>query len=429
MAEDKTIKEVFDTFTEEEKNVAYAIIGKALEDAKNDTDKGDSEMKHNVFDKNEEGTEMKGSAISVADLISEAKRTGGSLKDAYLRHGDDDPWVDPRGNFATNNMILDDAGNPVTYGIANVNYLFPEAKSLNTPPDFIQRENAWVKTVMGGVHHTPFSRIKSMFANITGEEARARGYIKGNQKIEEVFPVLKRVTTPTTIYKKQKMDRDDIIDITDFDVIAWLKAEMRVMLDEEIARAILIGDGRPDGYDDKISETCIRPIWTDADLYTIKADFAIASNATEDEIAKAEIRKIIKSRKDYKGSGNLTLFTTEDELTNMLLLEDNTGRVIYDTEDKLRTALRVRRIVTVPLMEGLTRTITLQGGGSRTLTLRGILVDLADYNVGADKGGAVSLFDDFDIDVNQFKYLIETRCSGALIKPYSAIAVETYVAS
>lgn len=425
----KKLKEVLDTFTEDEKTVAAAIVGKALEDAKNNkkSNEGDNEMKHNVFDKQEGEKEMTGNAISMADLIEEARRTGGSLKHAFLQH-DDESWVDPRGNFYTNNMIKDDAGNNVTYGIANVNYLFPEAKSLNTPPDFIQRENAWVKTVMNGVHHTPFSRIKSMFANITGEEARARGYIKGNQKIEEVFPVLKRTTTPQTIYKKQKMDRDDIIDITDFDVVAWLKAEMRVMLDEEIARAILVGDGRTAGYDDKISETCIRPIWTDDDLYTIKRDFAIASNATADEIAKATIRNIIKSRKDYKGSGNPILFTTEDFLTDMLLLEDNTGRVIYDTEDKLRTALRVSKIETSPVLENLTRSITVSNA-STTATLRALIVNLSDYNVGADKGGAVAMFDDFDIDVNQYKYLIETRCSGALIKPYSAIAVETYVAS
>lgn len=276
-----------------------------------------------------------------------------------------------------------------------------------------------LQKVLRGVHHTPFSRIKSTHANITADEARAKGYIKGNLKKEEVFTLLKRSTTPTTIYKKQKMDRDDIVDITDFDVVAYIKAEMRMMLDEEIARAILVGDGRSTASDDKINEQNIRPIAKDDDLYTIKQTVAVAKDATEDAVAKAFIRTVIKSRKEYKGSGSPTLFTTEDMLTNCLLLEDNNGRIIYDSVDKLATTLRVKEIVPVEIMEGVTRT-----AGSKTLPLMALLVNLNDYYVGADKGGAINMFDDFDIDYNQEKYLIETRISGALVKPYSAIAYE-----
>ena len=277
----------------------------------------------------------------------------------------------------------------------------------------------WVSKVLAGVHHTPFSRIKSMFADITEDDARAKGYIKGNLKKEEVFGLLKRSTSPTTIYKKQKMDRDDVIDITDFDVVAWLKSEMRMMLDEEIARAILVGDGRSASSDDKINEQNIRPIWTDEDLYTIKTLVQVATGASANDKAKAFIRAAIKSRKNYKGSGEPILYTTEDILTDCLLIEDTTGRVIYDSVEKLARALRVKEIVTVPVMENVTRTAD---DGERALM--GIITNLVDYNVGADKGGAVNMFDDFDIDYNAQKYLIETRCSGALIKPYSAIALE-----
>ena len=269
---------------------------------------------------------------------------------------------------------------------------------------------------MGAIHHTPFSRIKSQFANITEEDARAKGYMKGNLKKEEVFSLLKRTTTPTTIYKKQKLDRDDVIDITDFDVVAWIKSEMRLMLDEEIARAILIGDGRLASSDDKINEQNIRPIVSDEDLYTIKTKVSVANNATSDDKARAFIKAVIKSRKNYKGSGEPTLYTTEDLVTDCLLLEDTTGRIIYDSIEKLKNALRVKEIVTVPVME--------DAKGKNDLPLMGIIVNLADYSVGADKGGAINMFDDFDIDYNQQKYLIETRCSGALIKPYSAIALE-----
>ena len=394
---EKTVAEVFDTLTEEQKTVVYAMIGQALEDNK-DNEEDDEEMKHNVFDQDTNQKDVL-SHDAMQTIIGDAKRYG-SLKESFLAH----------------------AGN---YGIDNIEYLFPEAKSLNTPPDFISREMGWVKKVMGSIHHTPFSRIKSMFADITEDDARAKGYIKGKLKKEEVFSLLKRTTTPTTIYKKQKLDRDDVIDITDFDVVAWLKSEMRMMLDEEIARAILVGDGRLASSDEKINEQNIRPVWTDADLYTIKYEVGAALTDNADKKAKAFIRACIKSRKDYKGSGNPTLFTTEDFVTDCLLLEDANGRVIYDTMDKLTTALRVSSIVTVPVMEGLKRTDT----SGNTYDLMGLIVNLNDYNVGADKGGAVNMFDDFDIDYNQQKYLIETRCSGALIKPYSAIALEIKTAA
>lgn len=400
--DNKTVKDVFDTLTEEQKTVVYALIGQALESAgktdDNDDeydDEEDNNMKHNVFDQDEM---MQGNVLSHSDMeeiFSDAKRTG-SLKESFLAHA---------------------VG---TYGIDAIDTLFPEPKSMNTPPDFIKRDTNWVAGVINGVHHTPFSRIKSMFANITEDEARAKGYIKGKLKKEEVFTLLKRTTTPTTIYKKQKLDRDDIIDITDFDVVAWIKSEMRMMLDEEIARAILVGDGRLTSDDDHINEANIRPIWKDDDLYTIKTKITIGAAATDDDKAKAVIKAAVKSRKNYKGSGNPVLYTTEDFLTNCLLLEDTQGYRLYKSEQDVATAMRVSRIVTVPVMENLTRT----DSESKERTLVGIIVNLNDYNVGADKGGAVNMFDDFDIDYNQQKYLMETRCSGALIKPYSAIALE-----
>ena len=398
--DNKTVKDVFDTLTEEQKTVVYALIGQALESAgatdENDEndDEEDNNMKHNVFDQDEM---MQGNALSHSDMeeiFSDAKRTG-SLKEAFLAHN-------------------------ATYGIDQIDTLFPEPKTMNTPPEFIKRDTNWVAGVINGVHHTPFSRIKSMFANITEDEARAKGYIKGKLKKEEVFTLLKRTTTPTTIYKKQKLDRDDIIDITDFDVVAWIKSEMRMMLDEEIARAILVGDGRLTSDDDHINEANIRPIWKDDDLYTIKTKITVAAAATDDDKAKAVIKAAVKSRKNYKGSGNPVLYTTEDFLTNCLLLEDTQGYRLYKSEQDVATAMRVSRIVTVPVMENLTRT----DSESKERTLVGIIVNLNDYNVGADKGGAVNMFDDFDIDYNQQKYLMETRCSGALIKPYSAIALE-----
>ena len=351
-------------------------------------------MKHNLFD---EGTKKEENVLShdaMNVIISDGKRYG-SLKESYLAHAEE-------------------------YGIENIDYLFPEAQTLNNTPEFISREMTWVQKVMNGVHHTPFSRIKSIFADITEDEARAKGYIKGKLKKEEVFSLLKRTTTPTTVYKKQKLDRDDVIDITDFDVIAWLKSEMRLMLDEELARAILIGDGRLASSDDKIDETNIRPIWKDSDLFTIKCPVTVASNATASDKAKAFIKVAIKSRKNYKGSGSPSLFTTEDVVTDCLLIEDTTGRRIYNSVNDLAIALRVKEIVTVEVMENQTRT-----DDSKTYTLMGLIVNLDDYNVGADKGGSVNMFDDFDIDYNQQKYLIETRCSGALIKPYSALALES----
>ena len=400
--DNKTVKDVFDTLTEEQKTVVYALIGQALEsagvtDENDENDEEDNNMKHNVFDQDDM---MKGNVLSHSDMeeiFSDAKRAG-SLKEAFLAHN-------------------------ATYGIDQIDTLFPEPKSMNTPPEFIKRDTNWVAGVINGVHHTPFSRIKSMFADITEDEARAKGYIKGKLKKEEVFTLLKRTTTPTTIYKKQKLDRDDIIDITDFDVVAWIKSEMRMMLDEEIARAILVGDGRLTSDDDHINEANIRPIWKDDDLYTIKTKITVDASATDDDKAKAVIKAAVKSRKDYKGSGNPVLYTTEDFLTNCLLLEDTQGYRLYKSEQDVATAMRVSRIVTVPVMENLSRT----DSESKTRNLVGIIVNLNDYNVGADKGGAVNMFDDFDIDYNQQKYLMETRCSGALIRPYSAIALEMVV--
>lgn len=405
---ERTVQDVIDTMNEEQKTVLYGLLGEVLKeddgkDTDDDNDEEEDVVKHNVFD----STDYNSDILSHADMemmISDGKKFG-SLKESVMAHTDD-------------MGIVAHDGTP-TYGVYPVDYLFPDAKNLSTTPDFIKRPDDWVSDVMNGVHHTPFSRIKSIHADITADEARALGYTKGNLKKEEVFTLLKRTTTPTTIYKKQKMDRDDITDITDFDVVSWIKGEMRMLLNEEIARAILVSDGRSSASDDKINELNIRPIWTDADLYCIKATFEDGDNN-----AKTFIRTAVKARKDYRGSGNPVLFTTEDWLTDMLLLEDLNGRVIYDTEEKLRSALRVRKIVTVPVMEGLYRTVD-----SVRHDLCGIIVNLNDYNVGADKGGAVNLFDDFDIDYNQQKYLIETRCSGALTKPFSAIAIEKVPAS
>lgn len=390
MAEEKTVQDVIDSMTEEQRNVMYALVGMAVDNKNSEKeDEGEENMSHNLFENVETNDVL--SHDDMMEIITDAAETYGSLKKSALQHG-----------------------------ITNINYLFPDAKAVNGTPDFIKRPDDWVSDVMSNVHHVAFSRIKSLFADITGEQARAKGYIKGNLKEDEVFGLLKRETTPTTVYKKQSLDRDDVIDITDFDVIAWLKTEMRMMLEEELGRAFLVGDGRSAGASDKINEQCIRPIWKDSDLYTIKETVEVAANATDDQIAKAFIRHAVLSRKNYRGSGNPTLYTTEEMVTKCLLMEDTTGRVIYDTEEKLRTALRVKKIVTVPVMENLTRT----NDDSDVVTLMGIIVNLNDYYVGADKGGAVSMFDDFDIDYNKQKYLIETRCSAALVKPYSAIALE-----
>lgn len=389
---DETVEDVFNTLTDKQKNVVYYMLGQALEGEKNDEeDEGDDEdMKHNVFNNDEIYNEDEILTHSEMEtIIADAKRYG-SLKESVLSHG-----------------------------ITDIEFLFPDATNLNKVPEFIKRDTGWVASVINGTKHTPFSRVKSTFANITEDEARAKGYIKGSLKKEEVFSLLKRTTDPQTIYKKQKLDRDDVIDITDFDIVSWLKAEMRMMLDEEIARAVLIGDGRLTSDEDHISHSHIRPIFNDADLYTIKAVTTAKVDADSAAKAKDFIKTAIKSRKNYKGSGNPALYTTEDMLTDCLLLEDSIGRLLYESEAQLAKTLRVSKIITVPVMEGQK--------GSNGGDLLGLIVNLQDYNIGADKGGAVSMFEDFDIDYNQQKYLIETRCSGALIKPYSAIAIETAI--
>lgn len=393
----KTVADVFNTLTEEQKTVVYAMIGQALEDAGVDTDdvehseEGETDfMKCNVFDKETNTQDQEILTHSeFQEIIGEARRRG-SLKDAFLEHG-----------------------------ITDIDTLFPDAQTIDKTPGFIQRDNGWVAGVMAAVHKTPFSRVKSIFADITEDEARAKGYIKGKQKKDEVFKMLKRVTTPVTVYKKQSLDRDDMLDITDFDMIPWLKGEMRMMLNEELARAFLFGDGRSTSAEDKINEQNIRPVWTDDDVYTVKSEIAITKATTAEEKAQAFIKACIKSRKAYKGSGNPTMYMSEDMLTDCLLLEDKNGRVIYDTVEKLATRLRVNKIVPVPVMEGLSRI-----KGANTHFLAGLYVNLTDYNVGTDRGGDVTMFDDFDIDFNKQKYLIETRCSGAMCKPYGAVAIE-----
>lgn len=386
---DKTVKDVFDSMSEEQKNVVYFMIGQALEDAGVDTDGGEEEnMKHNVFD-NDDDYLMHAEDIDFSEVFDDAKRFG-SLKESWLQHADD----------------LEQ-----TYGIKNIDWLFPEAQQLDTPPGFIKRTpDAWVDVVMNGVHHTPFSRIKMMFADLREDDARARGYAKkGKLKKEEVFGLLKRAVTPTTIYKKQKLDRDDIIDITDFDVVSWLKGEMRMMLDEEIARAIVFSDGRSDLSEDKISEANIIPICKDEDFYAIKKTIVAESGESHEH---AFIRSALEGLDNYEGSGNTTLFVAQPVVTKMLLMEDGFGHRLYKDVNELALAMSVSKIVKVPA------SIIPDG-------IEGVIVDLKDYNVGADKGGAVNMFDDFDIDYNQQKYLIETRCSGALIKPFSAIVLKT----
>ena len=377
----------------------------------------DDNMKYNAFDTMAQA-DYEGAYLSHAEtekIFSDAKRLG-SLKAAVLDNLESGVLAHAQ----------NEDGTPQTYGIADIDYLFPDAKSLNTPPEFISRNMDWVKKVINGTHHTPFSRVKSMFADITEDEARARGYVKGDKKVEEVFTLLKRTTDPQTIYKLQKLDRDDILDITDFDVVAWIKGEMRMMLEEEIARAILIGDGRNPVSNDKIKEANVRPISTDDDLYTIKVPVEITSEMTDAEKAEAIEEAIIRSFKDYKGSGNPDFFTTTDAVTDQLLRKDKIGHKIYKTKSELATALRVSDIVEVEVMQNQTVAIKEGEPGSQTTTnypLIGVIANLKDYNVGADKGGQTSLFDDFDIDYNQFKYLIETRMSGALVKPYSAMVI------
>lgn len=387
--QDKTIKDIIDSMTEEQQNAMYALIGMMIDEQKNDeNDEGDDDMKHNVFesdDMNEDTVLMHSELIN--DSISDAKRFG-SLKESFIQHAAD-------------------------AGIDNIEYLFPNDHELNVPPKFVKEDETWVGKVMS-CKHTPFSRVKTTFGIFDVEEARARGYIKGNMKKELALSLMKRTTSPTTIYSKMKIDRDDVIDITDFDVVAWQRNEMRGLLNKEIATAILIGDGRSAASDDKINELNVRPIITDDDFYTIKytvkegTDYTTAANDSKE---KGIIRAAVKARKEYKGSGNPTFFTTEDVLTSLLLIEDQNGRRIYESEAALATAMRVSSIVTVTEMERLTDTY-------------GIIVNMQDYTVGADKGGEVSMFDDFDIDFNQMKYLMETRISGALTTPYSAIVLK-----
>ena len=391
---EKTVGDVFNTLTEEQKTVVYALIGQALEskgaDDDDDEEKETPNMKHNVFSDEIDNEENVLTHSEMEAIAADAKRIG-SMKEAFLQHG-----------------------------INQIDMLFPEAKTVGgNEPIMVQRDKEWVNVVMNGVKHSGFSRIKSMFANIDGEEARARGYIKGNYKEEEVFALLKRTTTPKTIYKKQSFDRDDVIDITDIDVIAWVKKEMRIMLNEEIARAILVSDGRSALSPDKIDEDKVRPIYKDDDFFTVKWPIIVSAGATMAAKAEAFIDECIRSRKEYKGNGNPVMFMTEDLLSECLLLKDLNKHRLYKTEEELRTAMRVSKIVTVPVMEGLTR-----NANGKTMELAGIYVNLSDYNVGADKGGEVNLFDDFDIDFNQMKYLIETRISGALVTPFSAVVLE-----
>ena len=414
---DKTVQDVIDSMTEEQKNVLYTLVGMAADGSFDD--EGDDDMKHNAF---EDDDEYMAHSVDFSEIIRDAKRCG-SLREAVIEHGLEDVNYE---DYLEHGKA--------TYGIDQIDTLFPDFKNINSTPEWVSRNMDWVASVMNGVSHTPFSRIKSAFANITADEARARGYTKGKKKLEEVFTLLKRTTTPQTIYKKQKLDRDDVIDITDFDVVAWLKGEMRMMLDEEIARAILIGDGRSDSSDDRIFPTNIRPIWQDDTFYTIRAQVDTKGMTTEEAKTEAVIKAIIRARKNYKGSGNPVFYTTEDVLTDMLLLENQIGDVKYKTKQELANRLRVSDIVTVEVMEGQTRKGETSKGdvaasATKDLNLVGLIVNLKDYNVGADQGGAVSMFDDFDIDYNQQKYLIETRCSGALIKPYAAISVETFDSS
>lgn len=402
---EKTVQDVVDSMTEEQKNVMYALIGQALEDkvvehSNIENNGGEEEMKHNVFENDNNKQEL--AHADMETILKNAKRCG-SLKEAVLQHADE------HGDAIYNNYGIkpNDDGE-------GISMLFPEYKNLNNVPEFIKRDTGWVAQVMGGVHHTPFSRIKSMFADIREDEARALGYMKGDLKKEEVFSLLKRTTDPQTIYKKQKLHRDDVIDITSFDVVAWIKQEMRMMLDEEIARAILIGDGRLADDDNKIQQQHIRSIANEDPLFAIHKDLVVAEG--EDK-AKGFIKTVLRARKEYKGSGEPTMFLSEDMLVEMLLLEDKNGRVIYESEAALARALRVKNIVTVPVMEGAKNL-------DKTKNVLAIVVNLKDYNVGADKGGAVAMFEDFDIDYNAQKYLIETRCSGALVKPFSAIVIE-----
>ena len=399
---EKTVQDVFNEFTEEQKNVVYFLIGQALEEAGvgDDDDTEGAPMSHSSGNIFEDGymaadngdRELAHSAFTEA--ISDAKsRRLDSFRDAFLEH----------------------AG---TYGIDNIDILFPDAQ-LTGDPSFIKRDDSWVNGVLNGAKHSPFARIKTVHADITADEARARGYIKGKLKKDEVFRLLKRVTTPTTIYKKQKLDRDDVVDITDLDVVAWMKGEMRGMLDEELARCVLVGDGRDSVSEEKISEEHIRPIWKDSDLYAPKV--LLDADATTDQIVDA----IVLGFENYEGKGIPTFYTTRQMATAMLTLKDKIGRRLYDTKEALAAALGVKAVVEVPVMNGLKRH---DEDTNTDISLVGIVVNMPDYTIGSDKGGSVSLFDDFDIDYNTYKYLIETRASGALTVPKSAIIIEKKIA-
>lgn len=399
----KTLEEVYNSMTDEQKECCHALVGLALEeqdgDGGEDDEEDESDMKHNVFDKDAgKQTVLKHSIDDINSIIKGAK-TSGTLKAAFENAGVEQGEIDA-----------------LSHGIDNIDWLFPEDHLLDTTPRIIDKPDDWVSVVMGGVKHIPFSRFKSMFADLTPEDARAKGYVKGNYKIEEVFGLLRRSTGPTTVYKKQKLDRDDVIDITSFDVVSWLRNEMRYKLNRELALAYILGDGRQAASEDKIDENCIRPIFNDADLFTIKVQVATTGLSKVEDKYKAFIKQAIRSRKEYRGSGTPAMFTTEDTLTEMLLLEDGMGRPLYADEAALARKLRVSKIVTVPEMDGRK--------GAKGGDLAAVIVNLSDYTVGADKGGAVSMFDDFDIDYNAMKYLIETRCSGALTTPYSAMAIE-----
>lgn len=396
--EGKTLEQVYNSMTDEQKECCHALVGLALEEKEggnNDDGEEDDTVKQNVFDKDTNATVLKHSIEEINNVVKTAK-SHGTMKAAFEDAGMD--------------------SDELAHSIDNIDWLFPEDHLVDTTPRIIDKPDDWVSVVMGAVHHIPFSRFKSMFADLTEEDASAKGYFKGNFKKEEVFGLLRRSTSPTTVYKKQKLDRDDVIDITSFEVVAWLKQEMRLKLNRELALAYLLGDGRLAASEDKIDENCIRPVFNDADLFTIKVQCKTTGLTTVEDKYKALIKQILRSRKEYRGSGTPTLFTTEDALAEMLLLEDGIGRPLYADEAALARTLRVKNIVTIPEMEGRK--------GAKGGDLVCLIVNLADYTVGADKGGAVSMFDDFDIDFNAQKYLIETRCSGALTIPFSAMAVE-----
>lgn len=415
---EETVQDVFNTLTDKQKKAVAIIVGQAISDSKDESDndeneKEGNEMKHNIFDTGYEDNRKHLGESDYAQIFEDGRRLG-SLKLAVKEH------LEPGGILEhaaldTDGMIV--ATGKQNYGFNDPEMLFPEYKTLSNTPEWISREMSWVEEVMSQVHHMPFSRIKSVFANITEDEARAKGYIKGKIKKDEVFSLLKRTTSPQTVYKRQRIDRDDVIDIVDLDVVAWIKAEMRMMLNEELARAFLIGDGRLGSDDDKISEDHIRPVISDKPLFNTIIVVEVAANATKHEIADAIIDAIIEARAEYKGTGNPTLWTTQKYITGMRTLKDKNGRRIYSSMDELATTLEVTKIMPVEPMENQKISV----GNDTELELIGTMVNLRDYGVGADKGGSVNLFDDFDINYNQQIYLIETRCSGALTKPFSAV--------